>query len=353
MKTFLRTTMQRKRVSLPPGTPVYVGHPAEGPARLRAAIYDQASVEKRVVTVDTLPQVSPGAVTWLQVEGVHDVETVQRIGEAYALHMLAVEDIVNTDHRAKMEEYDDAVFLIARHFRQEEDGELQAENVAMVLKRNVVLSFSEERQAVFDPNQERLEAANGKFRARGADYLFYTLLDSVVDHYVAIIETFDDRIQELEDAVLFQPSRETVQALHALRRSLLQLRRAALPLRECVVQLLRNEENLISRDVQIFLRDVQDHIAMVLDNLEHDREVLAGLLDLYMTNESNRMNEVMKVLTVIATLFIPLTFIAGVYGMNFHFMPELSQPWGYPAVLALMLVVAAALLLFFRRRGWF
>lgn len=353
MRTSARERTERKRAALPPGTLVYVGELAEGPARLRAVIYDRDHVEKRVVTTDRIPVPDPSSVIWLQVEGVHDIDTVQRIGELYGLHMLTLEDIVNTEHRAKLEEYDDAVFLILKHLRTGTDGALEEENISIVLKKNAVLSFSTRGQDVFDPNRERIEAANGRFRARGADYLFYTLLDSVVDGYVSIIETFEDRIEELEDEVLLRPSQDCVQKLHALRRSMLQLRRAVLPLRESVLQLLRNEDELLGRDVTLFLRDVQDHVATVLDTIDHDRELLAGLLELYMTHESNKMNEVMKVLTVIATLFIPLTFVAGVYGMNFRFMPELEQPWGYPAVLLLMLGMTVGLLLFFRQKRWF
>ncbi len=339
-------------MSLPPGTLVYVGDAAEGPAQLRSVTYDREVVEMRVVNVDALTPPDDALVTWLKIEGVHDVDTVQRIGELYGLHMLVLEDIVNTEHRTKYDEYDDVAFLILKHLRIDNEAELREDTIALVLQRNAVLSFSESAQLIFEPNRERIEAANGRFRTRGADYLFYTLIDSVVDHYVATVSEFDEIIERLEDEVLMNPTRESVHRIHGLRRQLLQLRKAVLPLREAVMQLLRNESGLITGDVGVFLRDVQDHLAQVLDSLEHDREVLGGLLELYMSHESNRMNEVMKVLTIIATVFIPLTFVAGVYGMNFRNMPELAQPWGYPAVLLVMLSIALGMFVFFRRKKW-
>ncbi len=347
-----RKKTERKKVSLPPGTLVYVGEPAEGSAKLRAVIYDQHHVQKRAVSVDAIAVHDDSVITWLQLEGVHDVAAVQRIGEVYGLHMLALEDIVNTKHRTKCDEYDDATFLILKHLRDDGGDMLREENIALVLKRNALLSFSECPQDMFEPNRERIEAVNGRFRTRGADYLFYTLIDSVADHYVAQVEHFDDEIERLEDEVLLYPTSDTVRRIHALRRRMLQLRKVVHPLREAVIQLQRNEGNLFSDDVGVFLRDVEDHLALVLESIEHDREVLGGLLELYMTHESNRMNEVMKVLTIIATIFIPLTFIAGVYGMNFVYMPELTQRWGYPAVLAVMLAVVIAMFIFFRRKRW-
>lgn len=352
-----RKRTERKKVSLPPGTLVYVGDAADGPAKIHSTTYDQDNVEKRALASDALTsgaltQSDESVVTWLQIEGVHDVDTVQRIGERYGIHMLVLEDIVNTEHQTKCEEYDAAVFLLLKHLRFDNGDALREENISLVLTHNAVLSFSENAQDVFEPNRERLEAANGRFRTRGADYLFYTLIDSVVDHYVATVEHYDDAIEHLEDEVLITPTRKSVQRIHGLRRHMLQMRKVVLPLREAVTQLLRNESRMMTKDVSMFLRDVQDHLTQVLDSVEHDREVLGGLLELYMSHESHRMNEVMKVLTIIATVFIPLTFIAGVYGMNFKYMPELEKPWGYPMALLIMLAVALGMFAFFRKKKW-
>ncbi|MGB5074033.1 MAG: magnesium/cobalt transporter CorA [Bacteroidota bacterium] len=339
-------------MSLPPGTLFYVGDAVDGPARMRAVTYDLETMEKLDISNSEIPALNEKVVTWLQMEGVHDIATVQLVGERYGLHMLTLEDIVNTEHATKCDEYDDYAFLIVKHLCIENGDALREDNIALVLTRSAVLSFSEHAQDVFEPNRDRIDSANGRFRARGADYLFYTLIDSVVDHYVVIVEQFDAAIEQLEDEVLLNPTRETVHRIHALRRQMLHTRKVVLPLREALIQLLRNEGNLISDDVSVFLRDVLDHLTQVLDSVEHNREVLGGLLELYMSHESNRMNEVMKVLTIIATVFMPLTFIAGVYGMNFRHMPELDKWWGYPMTLLLMLTIAFGMFYFFRKKKW-
>ncbi len=347
-----RKRSKRKKVSLPPGTLIFVGQSSEASSKIHAVTYDHTDVIKHEYSSDALPATAEAVVTWLRIVGVHDIEAVQRVGEKYGLHMLVLEDIVNTEHPTKYDEYDDLAFLIVKHLYFDEHAALREENLAIVLSPQVVLSFSEGEQDVFAPNLDRIESANGRFRTRGADYLFYTLIDSIVDHYVETIERFDETIELLEDEVLFNPTRELVQRIHELRRHLLHMRKTVLPLREALIQMLRNESNLITDDVRMFLRDVQDHLSQVLDSVEHDREVVSGLLELYMSHESNRMNEVMKVLTIIATVFIPLTFIAGVYGMNFEHMPELSALWGYPMVLAFMFAVALGMFYFFRKKKW-
>lgn len=347
----LTRSRRRKPVGLPPGTIVYTGEEREGPAALFLVHYLRDDITERSVTADELADIAPAdGVTWIQVRGIHDVDAVQRIGETFGLHSLTLEDIANTGHRAKIEQFDDYLFVILRHLHAEESGSLVDENIALVLTRSVVLSFSQTDQDMFDPIRERIKAAHGRFRARGADYLFYTLIDAVVDHYVNILEAADDQIEALEDEIIEQPTRETVARMHVLRRNLLQLRKAVLPLRDVLTQMQRDDADMIGDDISMFLQDVQDHVMHIIDTIESDRETIAGLLDMYMSHESNRMNEVMKVLTIIATVFIPLTFIAGVYGMNFEYMPELRFPWAYPAVLVLMAAVGVVMFVFFKRR---
>ena len=343
----------RKPAGLPPGTIVYTGEKREGAAELFLVHYLRDDITERSVTLEELPDLAAAeGVTWIQLRGIHDVDTVQRVGESFGLHPLTLEDIANTEHRAKIEQFDDYLFVILRHLRADDHGALVDENIALVLTRSVVLSFSQTDQHMFDPIRERIKAAHGRFRARGADYLFYTLIDAVVDHHLNILEAADDKIEALEDEIIEQPSRETVARLHVLRRNLLQLRKSVLPLRDVLIQMQRDETEMIGDDISMFLQDVQDHVMQIIDTIESDRETIGGLLDMYMSHESNRMNEVMKVLTMIATVFIPLTFIAGVYGMNFEYMPELRIPWAYPAVLVLMAVVGVTMYVFFKRRHW-
>lgn len=344
---------QRKHAGLPPGTVWYTGELREEPSSLHATRYNTEGTSEERISADTLPAPpAAGEVQWIRMEGVHDTDTVQRIGEHYGLHALTLEDITNTVHRPKLEIFDDYLLVILHHLRRDESDVLVDEQIALVLTGSTVISFSTGKQEVFDPNRERIAAPNGRFRARGADYLFYTLIDSVVDHYVLMLESIDDNIEDREEEVLSAPTPDTIAALHDLRRILMQLRRAVLPLRDVLMQLRIDEHALISSDISVFLHDVQDHLNQVMDTIESDRESISGLIELYMTHESNRMNEVMKVLTIIATVFIPLTFIAGVYGMNFHHMPELQFPWAYPAVLGLMLLVAIVMFIYFRRKHW-
>ncbi|MBN1446699.1 MAG: magnesium/cobalt transporter CorA, partial [Bacteroidetes bacterium] len=308
-----------KPAGLPPGTVVYTGEDREGPASLFLMRYKGDDITEEDISIDALNDAArQEGVTWIQLRGVHDVDAVQRTGEAFGLHPLTQEDIVNTEHRAKIEQFDEYLFVILRHLRLDDEFTLSEENVSLILTRNVVLSFSLGAQEIFEPNRERIKAAHGRFRARGADYLFYTLIDSVVDHYVNILETVDDRITYLEEEIIERPSRETVARLHVQRRLLLTLRKAVLPLRDVLMQMQREDTEMIGDDITMFLHDVQDHVMHVFDTIESDRDTIGSLLDLAMAHESNRMNEVMKVLTIIATVFIPLTFIAGVYGMNFE-----------------------------------
>ena len=345
---------KRKQAGLPPGTLLYTGEDRDGTASLHFLHYTRDEVfDQQLTSIDALSELRESdGVHWLRVEGIHDVDTLQKVGEVYGIHALTLEDITNTTHRPKLEEFENYILIILHHFHTTEVGSFNEENIALILTKSEVLSFSATPQVIYEPNRERIGNVNGRFRARGADYLLYTLIDSVVDHYVLLLDNMDEKIEGLEDEVLENPTQDTIARLHDQRRQLLQLRRAALPLRDVVMQLQRDEMNMISEDITMFLHDVEDHLNHVLDLLESNRETIGGLIELYMTHESNRMNEVMKVLTIIATVFIPLTFIAGIYGMNFEVMPELGYAWGYPSVLLIMFAVAVGMFVFFRRRHW-
>lgn len=232
------------------------------------------------------------------------------------------------------------------------DGGFRSEQVSLVLGSGYVLSFQEQPGDVFERIRERLRAGVGRIRTEGADYLFYALLDAIIDGYFAVIEVFGERIEGIEEEVVTEPDRETLQGIYALKRSLIALRRAVWPLRDVVAELERGESPLIGEPTLVYFRDAYDHTIEVAETVETYREMMSGTLDVYLSSQSSRMNEIMKVLTIIATIFIPLTFIAGVYGMNFAYMPEISHPWGYPLALASMAAVAGVMLLYFRKRGW-
>ncbi len=292
------------------------------------------------------------AVTWISVDGVHDGDLIQAIGDALGIHPLTLEDVLNTRQRPKFEDYGDYLYITARMFSPDGDGEFRSEQVSLVLGAGYVVSFQEQPGSAFERIQEHLRAEAGRFRVEGADYLFYTLLDAIVDGYFTVIEMFGERIEVVEDEVVADPDHETLQSIYALRRSLIALRRSTWPLRDVVAGLERGDSPLIPDSALIYLRDVYDHTIQVAETVETYRETMSGVLDVYLSSQNNRTNEIMKVLTVIATIFIPLTFITGFYGMNFVYMPELSHPWGYPSALALMITATGIMLLYFRKKGW-
>lgn len=297
-------------------------------------------------------QEAGGGATWIDVVGLHDVELVARLGECFGLHPLALEDVVNTGQRPKADDYDDHLYCVLRNFHAG-DSNLVSEQISLFLRPGLVLTFQEMEGDAFEPVRERLRRGKGRIRRMGGDYLAYALIDALVDQFFPILERQGERIEALEDELIEDPTPETLQRIYRMRRELLLLRRAAWPEREVLSALQREETGLVSRDVKPFLRDAYDHTVQVLEILETYRELAGSMLDVYLSSLSHRMNEVMKVLTIIATIFIPLTFIAGVYGMNFDRMPELHWAWGYPAALLVMGAIGLALVVFFRRRGWF
>jgi magnesium transporter len=295
---------------------------------------------------------SPG-VTWVRVEGLQNVEVIRQIGDAFGLHPLVQEDILNTDQRPKMEDFEDYVYVVLKQLSPVgSEGEIATEQVSLVLGPNFVLSFLEKESPLFNSIQDRIRNDKGRHHKMGADYLAYTLLDTVVDRYFIILEDLGERVEFLEEEVVTQPDPGTLQGIHQLKRDMVFLRRSVWPLREVVTALGREDTTLVSDGVRVYIRDVYDHTIQVIDIIETFRDMVSGMLDIYLSSLSNKMNEVMKVLTIIATIFIPLTFIAGVYGMNFKFMPELEMHWAYPALLIFMAVLAVLLLFYFKRKKW-
>jgi len=293
-----------------------------------------------------------GGVTWIDVVGVHDVELIGEIGRLFGIHALALEDVVHTGHRPKVEDYEGLLFCILRHFHVD-GAKLSPEQISLFVLPGVVITFQEIVGDAFEPVRERIRRGSGRLRSRGSDYLAYALIDALVDRFFPLLELLGERIETLEEELIDEPTPDSLDTIYELRRDLLMLRRAAWPKREMILALQRGESPLVGEEARLFLRDAYDHAVEVMEVIETYRELAASMLDVYLSSVSHRMNEVMKVLTIIATIFIPLTFIAGVYGMNFAGMPELSWPWGYPASLTLMAVVAAALVYYFRRKEWF
>lgn len=290
-------------------------------------------------------------VVWIDLTGLADVALVRRLGELFGLHRLALEDVLNQQQRAKTEDYGAHEFLIVRQIDANDHHE--TEQFAMFVGQGFVLTFQERPGDCFGLVRQRAVDPNGQIRRRGSDYFAYALIDALVDAYFPVLENLGDWLQRIEDEVLGDGDpKEIVGELHAARRCILTLRRALWPMREVGSSLARGEMKHFSAEVQPYLRDVQDHVVQLLDLLENHREMASSLLELHLSAVNHRLNEVMKVLTIIATIFIPLTFIVGLYGMNFTWMPELHVWWGYPATLAVMATIAITMLFWFRRRGW-
>ncbi|MFW6132776.1 MAG: magnesium/cobalt transporter CorA [Planctomycetota bacterium] len=350
----LLPSLSRKR-GLPPGTPVYIGAPKTEPVRITVIDYGPDGAETRTVRTprECFAYRDTDTVTWINVDGVHDPQVVQALGEHFGLHPLVQEDILNTAQQPKCEDFGVYVCVFVKMLQWSADEErIAGEQVSLILGAGFVISFQERAGDVFEPVRERVRTDKGRIRRMGADYLAYALLDAVVDGYFAALERRAESIESLEAELVEAPTHRTLAHIHRLRREGLMLRRAVRPAREVVGQLERGGSPLIADEVAPYLRDLYDHAAQVNDTAETFREMLSGMLDTYLSSQSNRMNEVMKVLTIIATIFIPLTFIAGIYGMNFEHMPELALPWAYPLVWGVMVAVALTMLAWFRRKGW-
>jgi len=295
----------------------------------------------------------PG-VTWIDIDGVHQSDLLDSVGKHANLHPLVMEDIHNTYQRPKVEDYEDYLYIVLKMISwNEETKEVQAEQVSLILGKNYVISFKEDPGDIFDPVRLRLREGKGRIRKMGADYLAYALLDQVVDNYFLVLENLGEQIEDLEEELITNPDASTLQTIHHLKRELIYLRKSVWPLREAISSLERGESPLFQPETLVYLRDVYDHTIQVIDTIETFRDMVSGMLDIYLSSVSNRMNEVMKVLTIIATIFIPLTFIAGVYGMNFVNMPELQWRWGYFLIWGVMVAVAVGMVIYFKKRGWF
>ena len=343
---------------LPPGTPVHIGTPRTGAARVEIINYGEGRYSRQVYdSVEACPLVkdAPG-VTWINVDGVHDVAMLERLGECFGLHPLVREDIANTDQRPKVEDHGDYLYVVLRmlYVAPEDAGAITSEQVSIILGPNFVLSFQEQEREgdVFGPVRERIKNGKGRIRAMGADFLAYSLMDSVVDNYFVIMEGLGEKIEVLEDELVKEASPATLREIHTMKRDMIFLRRSVWPLREVIGLMERGDSTLVGEHMRVYMRDVYDHTVQVIDTVETFRDMLSGMLDIYLSSVSNRLNEVMKVLTIIATIFIPLTFIVGVYGMNFRYLPELEWPWAYPALWAVMLVIGGGMVVFFRRKKW-
>ncbi len=351
-----------KKKGLPPGSAVYVGEQRDEKVKITVIDYDKENIE----TISSTEADSCGlyfnrpTATWVNVDGLHQAEVIEKIGNCIGLHPLTIEDILNTNQRPKIDVYDDYVYLVIRTPEFLNGSKVVGlEQVSFVLGRNYLLTFQEKEGDTFDAVRSRIKSNKGRIRKMGVDYLAYCLLDSVVDNYFSLLEKVGEEIEVLEDELMADPSPATLHKIHVLKREMVLLRKSIWPLREVVNSLQRDEVPFVGETINFYLKDLYDHTVQVLETVETFRDIIAGMLEIYLSSISNRMNEVMKVLTIFAAIFIPLTFIAGLYGMNFNTekspfnMPELNWYFGYPTALLIMVTVAGTMLLFFKRKGWF
>jgi len=354
-KKIVKRVGAHEKVGLPPGALVHIGERKTEKSKITIIDYDEKDFQEKEVqkVEECFPFKDKPTVTWINIDGLQEVEIVGKIGAHFGIHPLILEDILHTGQRPKAEDLGEYLFIVLKMLYQDERGdEMLGEQVSLLLGPNYVISFQEREGDVFSPIRERIRNSKGRMRKAGTDYLAYALVDAIVDHYFVILEELGEKIESLEEELLKNPTPETLQVIHTLKTNLIFLRKSVWPLREVINNLERGESPLITDPTGIYLRDVYDHTIQVIDTIETYRDMVSGMLDIYLSSLSNRMNEVMKVLTIIATIFIPLTFIAGIYGMNFKFMPELEWHWGYPVALIVMLIVVGFMVMYFRRKKW-
>jgi magnesium transporter len=344
------------KAGLPPGTLVHIGEKKSEKVSITVMEYTEGECRERELASlnEYTPSQDKSTITWINIDGLHQMEVMEAIGRLFHLHPLTLEDIVNTGQYPKLEDYRDYLFIVLKMlYYHEQKNFIESEQVSLCLSSHVVISFQEEPgKDLFAPVRERIKSGKGRISKMGADYLTYSLIDIVVDSYFIILEKLGERITVLEEKVMNEPTQKFLHELHAMKRDMIFLRKSIWPLREVLRSLERGDSPLIQDSVHIYLRDVYDHTIRIIETIEAYRDILAGILDIYLSSVSNRINAVMKVLTIIATIFMPLTFIAGIYGMNFRHMPELEWRWGYPLILLGMASLGIAMLIFFRRKKW-
>lgn len=346
-----------KQIGLDPGTLIYTGEKLKEPIKFQIFEFDQDNyLEKEVQSVEEIFYCKTNnRKCWINIDGVHNIEIMEKVQNHFNIHPLTMEDVIHTAQRPKLEEYDDYLFIVLKMFFYDDTfKELKSEQVSMILSENYLITFLEDPGDVFDPVRDRIRKSGTKIRKNEIDFLAYSLIDSIVDSYFHILEKVGEEIEELEDRLVIDTQKNDIQLVHRMRRNMILLRKSVWPLREVVSTMQRNEHKLIKLSTGIYLRDVYDHLIQIMDTIESYRDMIVGMLDVYLSSTSNKLNEVMRVLTVISTLFIPLTFLAGVYGMNFHHFPELEYDWMYPGGFWIMtLLVVAGMVLFFKRKRWF
>ena len=353
MLNFSRRRMET--VGLPPGSLTHVGEKRTEKITISLIDYDESHYETHedIGVEETFAFRDRENTTWIHIQGIHDPAVVEKIGNHYDIHPLVLEDVLNTDQRPKIDRYEECLFLVLKSIRsRSETASIAVEQVSIILGPNFVISFQESDVPIFEPVKKRIRNRMGRIRKLGNDYLAYALMDTIVDVYFMVLDDLEDEIEKKEESLILDQPREDPYGLYLLKRKILYVRKAIYPVRDLVVRFQKTDIALVSESTAVYVKDLYDHVIQLIDIVETFREMSTSLLDLYHTSISNRMNGVMKVLTIISTTFIPLSFITGLYGMNFEYMPELDWKWGYPTVWGIIVAVAVTFLLFFKRKKW-
>ncbi|MGZ5008332.1 MAG: magnesium/cobalt transporter CorA [Methylobacter sp.] len=344
-----------EKSGLPPGSLVHVGEVHEHEHKITVISYNKSTLVNRTIKniEELLPYQATDTVTWVIIDGLKDVSIIDDIGKHFDIHALILEDILNTHQRPKFEEFDDYLYIVIKALSlADKDFNVEYEQISLLLLDKFVFTFKEKPDALFEPLLNRLSNDKSHIRTLGTDYLTYVIMDTIVDEYFALQDSFDELIETVEDDLLTNPSAQTLNTIQKIKRELIFLRRSVSPMREMLASIQRSESQLLHEKTKRYFGDIYDHVIRVSEAMESYRDLIAGMLDIYLSSVSNKMNETMKVLTVFASIFIPLTFIAGVYGMNFEYMPELKWRWGYPALWGVFIGVTVFLLRFFKKKKW-
>lgn len=339
-----------------PGALIFIGNKKVDKLRIRVIDYDPENLlEDKIEDVASGKNfIDTNTVTWINVDGVHDADTIKKIGDTFDLHPLVMEDIMNTGQRAKVEDYDNCLFIVLKMLQYDkEGGRIISEQLSLVLGKTFLLTFQEQPGDVFEPVRERIRNGKGRIRVSGIDYLAYVLLDTVVDNYIYLIETLGDEIESIEDEIISNPPPEIIEKINSNKKEINFLRRLIKPARDMVIHLIKVDSEIINEKTQPFLRDLLDLITLATEAIETYREILTDQLDIYNSAVSNRMNDIMKVLTIFAAIFIPLTFVAGIYGTNFDYLPELHFKYSYFILWGVMITMASGMLIYFKIKKWF
>jgi magnesium transporter len=344
-----------KKAGMSPGTLIHVGEQKIDKAKITLMNYDQDRLEEKILKriEESFACKDSPPVSWINIDGLHEVEVIEKIGTHFGIHPLAQEDIVNTGQRPKLEDFEEYMYLVIKMLKFDETtSHIASEQVSLILGPHYLLSFQEAEGDVFNSVRERIRKGRGRIRKSGPDYLAYALMDAVVDHYFLILEKMGEKIEHFEEQLHAQPTPEILQAIYDLKRELIYFRKQVWPIREVLNSWQKAESALLQETHDVFIRDVYEHTIQVIDTIESFRDIIGGMMDLYLSTVSNKMNEVMKVLTIMATIFIPLTFVAGIYGMNFKYMPELEWKWSYLVLWIVLIVIFFGMVFYFKRKRW-